>query len=86
MWKTFFFVSYLFVFGLLVHAQTERDFVSTREMERINWMEFKDVVPSKITTVILPTGTLEPHGVINNGADNTLHSRWQKRSHAGQTR
>jgi len=71
MWKTFFFVSYLFVFGLLVHAQTERDFVSTREMERINWMEFKDAVPSKITTVILPTGTLEPHGVINNGADNT---------------
>ena len=34
-------------------------------------MEFKEVVPSKITTVILPTGTLEPHGVINNGADNT---------------
>jgi creatinine amidohydrolase len=49
----------------------DKDFVSTREMERINWMEFKDVVPSRITTVILPTGTLEPHGVINNGADNT---------------
>jgi creatinine amidohydrolase len=40
-------------------------------MERINWMEFKEVVPAKIKTVILPTGTLEPHGVINNGADNT---------------
>jgi creatinine amidohydrolase len=52
-------------------AQNEKDFVSTREMERINWMEFKEVVPSKITTVILPTGTLEPHGVINNGADIT---------------
>lgn len=52
-------------------AQTDKDFVSTREMERINWMEFKEVVPSRITTVILPTGTLEPHGVINNGADNT---------------
>lgn len=49
----------------------EKDIVSTREMERINWMEFKDVVPSKINTVLLPTGTLEPHGVINNGADNT---------------
>lgn len=48
-----------------------KDFVSTREMDRINWMEFKEVVPSKIKTVILPTGTLEPHGVINNGADNT---------------
>lgn len=53
------------------YAQTDKDIVSTREMERINWMEFKDVVPSKISTVILPTGTLEPHGVINNGADNT---------------
>jgi len=40
-------------------------------MDRINWMEFKEVVPAKITTVLLPTGTLEPHGVINNGADNT---------------
>ena len=51
--------------------ETPEDFVSTREMERINWMEFKEVVPSKIKTVLLPTGTLEPHGVINNGADNT---------------
>ena len=49
----------------------QKDIVSTREMERINWMEFRDVVPSKINTVFLPTGTLEPHGVINNGADNT---------------
>jgi len=52
-------------------AQSNLDFASTREMDRINWMEFKEVVPSKIRTVILPTGTLEPHGVINNGADNT---------------
>ena len=34
-------------------------------------MEFRELVPSKIDTVILPTGTIEPHGVINNGADNT---------------
>lgn len=40
-------------------------------MERINWMEFKELVPTKIDTVILPTGTLEPHGVANNGADIT---------------
>lgn len=52
-------------------AQTDKDFVSTREMERMNWMEFKSVVASKTSTVLLPTGTLEPHGVINNGADNT---------------
>jgi creatinine amidohydrolase len=48
-----------------------RDFVSTREMDRINWMEFREVVPARIQTVLLPTGTLEPHGVANNGADNT---------------
>jgi creatinine amidohydrolase len=54
-------------------AQTvsSKDFVSTREMDRINWMEFREVVPTRIRTVLLPTGTLEPHGVINNGADNT---------------
>jgi len=45
--------------------------ISTREMSDINWMEFREFVPSKINTVILPTGTLEPHGVINNGADIT---------------
>ena len=55
----------------LAAAQADKDLVSTREMDRINWMEFKDVVPSKVSTVLLPTGTLEPHGVINNGADNT---------------
>lgn len=54
-----------------LYGQAEKDFVSTREMDRINWMEFRDVVPSKTNTVLLPTGTLEPHGVINNGADNT---------------
>ncbi|HKR63082.1 MAG TPA: creatininase family protein [Thermoanaerobaculia bacterium] len=40
-------------------------------MERINWMEFRELVPAKIRTVLLPTGTLEPHGVVNNGADIT---------------
>ena len=44
---------------------------STREMNDINWMEFKEVVPAKINTVLLLTGTMEPHGVVNNGADNT---------------
>src|SRR3954463_12934049 len=60
-----------FLCSIASFAQDGKDIVSTREMERINWMEFKEVVPSKISTVILPTGTLEPHGVINNGADNT---------------
>jgi creatinine amidohydrolase len=42
---------------------------STRELERINWMEFREWVPSKIQTVLVPFGTLEPHGVTANGAD-----------------
>jgi len=52
--------------------------VSTREMDRINWMEFGETVPSKIDTVLLPTGTLEPHGVANNGADNTAPTAMAK--------
>jgi creatinine amidohydrolase len=74
----------LLITGLLIgasmnsFAQTDKDIVSTREMDRINWMEFRDVVPSKITTVLLPTGTLEPHGVINNGADNTAPTAMAK--------
>jgi creatinine amidohydrolase len=39
-------------------------------MNRINWLEFKKLVPAAINTVILSTGTLEPHGVTANGADN----------------
>jgi len=42
---------------------------TTRELERINWMEFQELVPSKVTTVLLPLGTLEAHGVTANGAD-----------------
>src|SRR3954465_11769178 len=42
---------------------------STREMERINWMEFGESVPSRIQTVLLPLGTLEAHGAIANGTD-----------------
>ncbi len=42
---------------------------STREIERINWLEFREFVPEKIQTVLLPLGTLEAHGVIPNGTD-----------------
>ncbi len=42
---------------------------TTRELERINWMEFREVVPKQIDTVLVPLGTLEPHGVTANGAD-----------------
>src|SRR3954463_9397777 len=42
---------------------------TTREMERINWLEFGELVPSQIQTVLLPLGTLEAHGAIANGTD-----------------
>ena len=67
----------LSIFQSSLFSQT-KDVVSTREMDRINWMEFKEVVPSKINTVLLPVGTLEPHGVINNGADNTAPTAMAK--------
>jgi creatinine amidohydrolase len=41
----------------------------TRDMARINWLEFRELVPGRIKTVLLPLGTLEPHGVTANGAD-----------------
>ncbi len=62
----------------LTKSEPPKDIVSTREMDRINWMEFKETVPSKINTVLLPTGTLEPHGVVNNGADNTAPTAMAK--------
>ena len=68
---------FLIAFQTIVFSQT-KDIVSTREMDRINWMEFRDVVPSRINTVLLPTGTLVPHGVINNGADNTAPTAMAK--------
>lgn len=61
----------LFLLVILTVNALAQEVVSTRELQDINWMEFKEVVPAKINTVILPTGTLEPHGVINNGADIT---------------
>lgn len=74
--KSFVLLILFVICSIVVTAQInnqskQSDIVSTREMDRINWMEFKESVPSKINTVLLPTGTLEPHGVINNGADNT---------------
>jgi creatinine amidohydrolase len=44
---------------------------STRSMDDLNWIEFGKLVPARVDTVIVTVGTLEPHGVINNGADNT---------------
>lgn len=43
--------------------------LATRELERINWLEFRELVPAKIDTVLLPLGTMEAHGVTANGTD-----------------
>jgi creatinine amidohydrolase len=60
------------LFGLValaLCAAPARAQSTTRELERINWMEFRELVPGKIDTVLVPLGTLEPHGVTANGAD-----------------
>ena len=51
-----------------VAAQTPR----TRQADELNWMEYKDLVPGKINTILIPTGTIEAHGVAHNGADSTV--------------
>lgn len=58
-----------FLFGLSLAAGAAAQEPSTRELERINWMEFREVVPARVETVLVPLGTLEPHGVTANGAD-----------------
>jgi len=45
--------------------------MTTRLMDELNWMEFRQIVPGQTKTVLVTVGTLEPHGVVNNGADNT---------------
>jgi creatinine amidohydrolase len=47
-------------------AQTQP---ATRHLTDLNWMEVREWVPARTTTVFLPVGTLEAHGVVPNGAD-----------------
>lgn len=61
-------LGFVLLIGGVLAAQTPR----TREVDELNWMEFRDLVPSKITTVLIPTGTVEAHGVTHNGTDNTI--------------
>jgi creatinine amidohydrolase len=56
---------------LLLAGAAQAQKPSSRWMDELNWMEFGKLVPARVDTVILTVGTLEPHGVINNGADNT---------------
>jgi len=61
---------FLVVF-LLSTSSAVAQSLPSRQMDDLNWMHFREIVPAKVKTVIITTGTLEPHGVINNGADNT---------------
>ena len=63
-------LSLLFLLLLTGQAGMAQQEPSTREMNLINWMEFAEIVPEQIETVLMPVGTLEPHGVIPNGSDN----------------
>jgi hypothetical protein len=51
--------------GTCTRAQT----LPSRELDDLNWMEFSEIVPAKVKTVLLTTGTVEAHGVVNSGAD-----------------
>lgn len=42
---------------------------TTREMALLCWQELGELVPARIATVLVPFGSLEPHGVIPNGTD-----------------
>jgi creatinine amidohydrolase len=48
-------------------AQTKTP--TTREMALLCWQELGEIVPARIATVLVPFGSLEPHGVIPNGTD-----------------
>ena len=56
----------LFLAGTALSAQEP----STREMNLLGWQEFAGLVPERVETVLIPTGTLEAHGVLPNGSDN----------------
>jgi len=57
-----------------VPSQTAPKVPTTREMNLLCWQEFGELVPARIETVLLPAGSLEPHGVIPNGTDNLAPS------------
>ncbi|MGB1841465.1 MAG: creatininase family protein, partial [Longimicrobiales bacterium] len=44
---------------------------TTRQLNLLGWQEFSEIMErGDIETVLVPTGTLEPHGVLPNGSDN----------------
>ena len=45
---------------------------TSHRLEELTWQEFKELVPKRIDTVILPVGTVEAHGVSPLGTDNLI--------------
>jgi creatinine amidohydrolase len=43
-----------------------------RELQRLSWLKVRELVPSKIDTVIFPVGTVEAHGSSCLGTDNII--------------
>ncbi len=60
------------LWSILLPAAMLAQVPRTREIDELNWMEFRDLVPKRIQTVLIPTGTVEAHGVTHNGTDNTI--------------
>lgn len=61
-------LGFVFLVGF-VAAMAQDDDLRFRRMDYYCWQEFREVVPSKCDTVILPVGTQEAHGVTANGTD-----------------
>jgi creatinine amidohydrolase len=61
-----------FLLALAIPFSSHAQQLSTRAMDDLNWKEFQRLVPAQIKTVIVTVGTLEAHGFVNNGADNTV--------------
>jgi creatinine amidohydrolase len=55
--------------AVIVPAAAQTKAPTTREMSLLCWQEFGELVPARIVTVLVPFGSLEPHGVIPNGTD-----------------
>ncbi|MBI4721223.1 MAG: creatininase family protein, partial [Chitinivibrionia bacterium] len=43
-----------------------------RKLQRLHWLKVRELVPSKINTVLLPVGTVEGHGSACLGTDNVI--------------
>uniref|UniRef100_A0A7C4GCM8 Creatininase family protein n=1 Tax=candidate division WOR-3 bacterium TaxID=2052148 RepID=A0A7C4GCM8_UNCW3 len=46
--------------------------IRTHRLAGLTWQEFRSIVPEVTDAVLLPTGTVEAHGVTSLGTDNTI--------------